>query len=135
MRIALILLSILAMIFIGSVSWSLMSQEGWSLKTKSSSSQNLDNITIETWKNQIKTDEKIEKLSALVEELSGKNGEKKILLDKTPSGSEEVVQISGKLLALLMPTVTMTLAENTGIFDLYIFDAYTKYSTYTDDKY
>ena len=69
MRIALILLSILAMVFIGSVTYSLVGQGGWTPKIRSTE-PNVDSITLETWKNQIKTDEKIEKLSAMVEELS-----------------------------------------------------------------
>ena len=74
MRIALILLSILALIFIGSISWSLISQDGGiNLKRTSNTNPSGDTIVIETWKNQIKTDEKIEKLSNLVSQLAEKN--------------------------------------------------------------
>ncbi len=135
MRIALILLSILAMTFIGGVTWSLMGQDGWNLKTKSST-QSVDSITIETWKNQIKTDEKIEKLSAMVEELrNGTPPQKK--MDQSPEANtgSMIVRIPGKLLSSLMPTMTLTLTENRGIFGLYLFDQSIRYSTYTDDKY
>lgn len=136
MRIALILLSILAMVFIGSVTWSLVWQEWWTPKIRSSN-QSVDSITMETWKNQIKTDEKIEKLSAMVEELSKKNSWTTWI--KTTSSEEktpiEAVKISGKLLALLMPTITPTLIENKWIFWLYVFDQSIGYSTYTDEKY
>ncbi len=135
MRIALILLSILAMIFIGSVTWSLIGQEWWTPKIRSSV-QSVDSITIETWKNQIKTDEKIEKLSAMVEELSKWTNPS--VIKNTPSSEEkpiEPVKISGKLLAPLMPTITPTLIENRWIFWLLIFDQSIGYSTYVDDAY
>ena len=75
MRIALILLSILALIFIGSISWSLINQDGGiSLKKTTNINPSGDTLVIETWKNQIKTDEKIEKLSHLVTQLAEKNG-------------------------------------------------------------
>lgn len=134
MRIALILLSILAMTFIGGVTWSLMGQDGWNLKTKSST-QSVDSITIETWKNQIKTDEKIEKLSAMVEELRSGTPMTKKSNQSPQADSGSIVKISGKLLSVLMPTMTFTLIENRGIFGLYIFDQSIRYSTYSDDKY
>ncbi len=135
MRIALILLSILAMIFIGSVTWSLIGQEWWTPKIRSSV-QSVDSITIETWKNQIKTDEKIEKLSAMVEELS--KWTNPTVIKNTLSSEEkpiEPVKISGKLLAPLMPTITPTLIENKWILGLLIFDKSIWYSTYVDESY
>ena len=135
MRIALILLSILAMIFIGSVTWSLIGQEWWIPKTRSSV-QSVDSITIETWKNQIKTDEKIEKLSTMVEELS-KGIPSSSVKNNTQWEPKEIepVKISGKLLATLLPTITPTLIGNSWIFGLLIFDQSIGYSTYRDDTY
>ncbi len=135
MRIALILLSILAMIFIGSVTWSLIGQEWWTPKVRSSM-QNVDSITIETWKNQIKTDEKIEKLSVMVEELSKGTTPSRVRNTNQWEIKEiEPVKISGKLLALIMPTITPTLIANSWIFGLLIFDQSIWYSTYRDEKY
>jgi hypothetical protein len=73
MRIALILLSILALVFIGSISWSLLSGDGFVLPKKNTNNLS-DSSTESYWRNQIKTEEKIEKLTAIVEELSKKNG-------------------------------------------------------------
>lgn len=71
-------------------------------------SQDVDSIALETWKNQIKTDEKIEKLSAMVAELQKSNGTNPtVKIASTDSGS--TIKISGKLLELLMPTMTLTL--------------------------
>jgi hypothetical protein len=72
----------------------------------------VDTITIETWKNQIKTDEKIEKLSLMVEELSKSNGSSQGKIDKNNQTTTEVIKISGKLLTPLMPTITPVLMEN-----------------------
>lgn len=82
------------------------------LKIKSTS-KDVDNITLETWKNQIKTDEKIEKLSAMVEELKNTNIPKNI---SSQSGTSNIVKISGKLLEVLMPTITPSIIDNNGIF-------------------
>lgn len=139
MRIALILLSILALVFIGSISWSLLSQDGWLMTKKIPSS--VDTTTEAYWRNQIKTEEKIEKLTALVEDIAKKNGTLTSDSWETQSGqttntetSRNVVKISGKLLSLLMPTVTPSLTENTDIFWLHIFDKSMEYSVYEDAK-
>jgi hypothetical protein len=60
MRIALILLSILALVFIGSISWSLLSGDGFVLPKKNTNNLS-DSSTESYWRNQIKTEEKIEK--------------------------------------------------------------------------
>jgi hypothetical protein len=142
MRISLIILSIIALIFIGSISWSLVSQGGWRLRTPSlpsSTANDVDNITLETWKNQIKSDEKIERLTEMVEELAKKNGVYTDTPTDTPStintGAIEAahaVRPSGKLLAMVMPTASLLLTKNIGIYGLYVFDGNIKYSTYTD---
>ncbi len=139
MRIALILLSILALVFIGSISWSLLSQDGWLITKKISTS--VDTTTEAYWRNQIKTEEKIEKLTALVEDIAKKNGTLPSEAGEAQSGqttntetSRNIVKISGKLLSLLMPTVTPSLTENTDIFWLHIFDKSMEYSVYDDAK-
>lgn len=149
MRIALILLSLIALVFIGSISWSLMSHSEWLFTKKTSPSLDTP-IAIETLKYQIKTDEKIEKLNSLVQELAKKNGvttssqnsENKNDTQTWTSNSttdntqtKNVLKISGKFLAMIMPTATLSLMENTnGIFGLHIFDMNTEYSTYEDPK-
>lgn len=135
MRIALILLSILALVFIGSISWSLIGQ-GWGLNLKKNTdttNPSGDSLAIETWKNQIKTDEKIEQLSSLVKQLAAQNGVNPPDTEDTNTGWS-IIEVSGKLLSLLMPTVTLTQIDNAGIFDLHVFDSNTKYSTYQDVK-
>lgn len=99
-----------------------------------------DNISLETWKNQMKTDEKLEKLTSMVEELAKKNGT--LPEDITPKNTADTtvketpsVKPSGKFLALIMPTVTPVLDKNAGIFGLYIFDLNVRYSTYKDNNY
>jgi hypothetical protein len=63
------------------------------LKTKTQT-QSVDSITIETWKNQIKTDEKIEKLSAMVEELRSTNPSIKSNPLSSTGKSQDVIKIS-----------------------------------------
>lgn len=89
------------------------------------------------WHNQIKLEDQIKILSGMVQELSQKNGSTQKNLDtKTQSGTSntKIVKLSGKFLALIMPTITPSLIENNGIFDLHIFDVGTSYSTYEDSK-
>lgn len=144
MRIALIFLSLIALIFIGSISWSLISQSEWILQKKGATSIDTP-IEVETLKYQIKTEERLEKLNALVEELAKKNGwisqsipiEWTASWNSTQNTSSEIknIKISGKFLARIMPTATLSLIENTnGIFGLHIFDLNTHYSTYEDPK-
>lgn len=149
MRIALIILSILALIFIGSISWSLVNQEGWKVRIPTIPSTNqaanpstsVDTIAMETWKNQMKTDEKLEKLTSIVEELAKKNGTypadevtPKEAAETTPK-EVPAVKPSGKFLALIMPTITPVLEKNAWIFWLYIFDLNVRYSTYKDNNF
>ncbi len=140
MRIALILLSILALVFIGSISWYLISQDGtwWLKKTSSSTNEVLNTINAsDYWHNQIKLEDQIKILSGMIQELNQKNGPtQKTSEIRSQSGTEntKIVKLSGKFLALIMPTVTPSLIENNGIFDLHIFDVGTTYSTYEDPK-
>lgn len=96
---------------------------------------------METWKNQMKTDEKLEKLTSIVEELAKKNGAypadevtPKEAAETTPK-EVPAVKPSGKFLALIMPTITPVLEKNAGIFGLYIFDLNVRYSTYKDNNF
>jgi hypothetical protein len=95
---------------------------------------------IETLRYQVKTEEKIKQLEQTVQELSKKTG----LTPTTgsvPENSDEttkekvVINLSGKFLAKVMPTLTLNLIENNGIYGLYIFDMTTVYSTYEDPKF
>ncbi len=133
MRIALILLSILAFVFIGSISWSLISQSGgWNLGT-ATTKKTTDTSVESYWRNQIKTEEKLEKLTSLVEAIAEKNGTSTVVSNKG-SGSETIIKLSGKFLERIMPAVTPALVENRWIFDLHIFDISTPYSSYEDAK-
>lgn len=140
MRIALILLSILALIFIGSISWYLVNQDWnwWLKKQNADNNQVLNTINAsDYWHNQIKLEDQIKTLSGIVQELTQKNGNtQKTWETQNQSGSEntKTVKLSGKFLSLIMPTVTPILTENHGIFDLHIFDIGTSYSTYEDPK-
>ncbi len=108
--------------------------------TNSTEQAGTDNLALETWKNQVKTEEKLEKLTALVEELAKKNGTYSQEVSQnststTPAPAKVVVKPSWKLLALIMPTITPVLENNGWIFGLYIFDANVNYSTYKDNAY
>ncbi len=133
MRIALILLSIVALLFIGMISWNLMKSDAWWPPTKPVQVQWTD---VEILKYQIKTDEKIKQLEQTVEAISKKTGSENVQNTNTETGTPSAaVIISGKFLAKVMPTLTLTLTENNGIFWLYTFDVNTHYSTYEDAKF
>jgi hypothetical protein len=74
----------------------------------------------------------------MVEEMAKKNGidtDGSISdLATVPTAKPDVSAIKpgGKLLALLMPTVTPELDKNSGIYGLYTFDTNLLYSTYRD---
>ena len=134
MRIALILLSIIALIFITTISWNLMKSDG----TWMAAGQNTHQVAgtdIETLKYQIKTEEKIKELEATVTQLAKKNSTNNPPEPASNTNTGKiVVRISGKFLSQIMPTVTLSLIDNNGIFGLYTFDANTTYSTYEDSK-
>jgi hypothetical protein len=50
------------------------------------------------------------------------------------SQTKEFIQVPQKFLSKLMPTFEFLGEENSGIFDLHIFDINTRYSTYRDKK-
>ena len=134
MRIALILLSIIALIFITTISWNLMKSDA----TWMAAGQNTHQVAgtdIETLKYQIKTEEKIKELEATVTQLAKKNSTNNPPEPASNTNTGKiVVRVSGKFLSQIMPTATLSLIDNNGIFGLYIFDSNTTYSTYEDTK-
>jgi len=120
MRIALILLSIVALMFIGSISWSLIQSSGTWIQPKSNTENSSNGTDIETLKYQIKTEEKLKELDSVVQELAKKNGinpgTKTTTEENTGSKDVTDVKLSGKFLAQIMPTATLTLTKNNGIF-------------------
>jgi hypothetical protein len=94
-----------------------------------------------TRRHQIKTEMQIEELTKKIDALTQGTTLPSVSsaepTTQTASGSakkSDIIPASGKLLAKLMPTYEFTLVENKGIYDLYIFDKSTKYSTYYDSK-
>lgn len=88
----------------------------------------------------MKTEEKLEKLTTMVEEIAKKSGTYgDDIISKTPAETPIIetpaVKPSGKFLALIMPTITPVLDKNAGIFGLYIFDLNVRYSTYKDNNF
>lgn len=134
MRIALILLSIVALLFISSISWSLIrGSEAW-IPQKVSQSSDTNGTDIEALRQQIKTEEKIKALEEKVAELSKKAWITDTNTSASTTWSLEVVPLSGKFLAQVLPTASLELTENTGIYGLYTFDKSFLYSSYLDTK-
>ncbi len=139
MRIALITLALTALVFIGSIIYSLTAKEGsLSLVSQSSTRAPETPIELETLKYQIKNEEKIKELITKVEMLTAsQNGtvlpEVSSSTGKTATG-KTIFPLSGKFLAKVMPTLEFSLVANTGIYDLLIFDKSTEYTTYLDAK-
>ncbi len=118
MRIALILLSITALIFIGFLSWSLLDSENPWMATRPVTESSVNGTDVEALRTQIKTEEKLKELETIVRELAKKNGnstsESTVSIgEKSP---EPAVKLSGKFLAKIMPTATLSLMENQGIY-------------------
>lgn len=137
MRIAMILLSIVALVFIGSISWSLLDSKNTWMGQKQITEIGTNGTDIEALRHQIKTEEKLKELELIVKELSKKNGNTSTTgeqQDTTEKPTEEIVKLSGKFLAKVMPTATLTQVKNKGIYGLYTFDSNTLYSTYEDPK-
>ena len=143
MRIALITLALVALGFIGTIIYAILGKEVPTVSlpkiTKQTQITTDTPIELETLKYQIKTDEKIE---ALVRKIDALGGNDSLSLNLTTSSAKktsetgsEVIPISGKFLAQVMPTLEFSLIENNGIYDLHIFDLATNYSTYSDIKY
>jgi hypothetical protein len=60
--------------------------------TSSTEQAGTDNLALETWKNQVKTEEKLEKLTVLVEELAKKNGTYSEVINKDTSSDSSTAQ-------------------------------------------
>lgn len=52
----------------------------------------------------------------------------------TATGQVAAIPLSGKFLAKVMPTLEFSLVQNSGIYELLLFDKSTTYSTYLDAK-
>jgi hypothetical protein len=139
MRIALITLALTALVFIGSIIYSLAAKDGTlSLTSKTSQKTPETPIELETFRYQIKNEEKIKELIIKVDTLvASQNGgiqpEGVTPTTKTATG-KVALPLSGKFLAKVMPALEFSLIENNGIYDLFIFDKYTEYATYLDAK-
>lgn len=139
MRIALITLALTALVFIGSIVYSLASKE-WviSLPTPSKTIQQPETpIELETLKYQIKNEEKLNELMKKVEALSSSQWWTPNVEElKSTQGSTWaiIIPISGKFLAQVMPTLEFSLIKNSWIYDLYVFEKSIEYSTYLDAK-
>lgn len=139
MRIALITLALTALVFIGSVVYSLIDKEWWlNLQTKTSTTKQIETpIEIETLKYQIKNEEKINELIKKVEALTTSQWWINIELQDSSGSSiswTTIIPLSGKFLAQVMPALDFSLVQNTGIYELLLFDKSTNYSTYLDAK-
>lgn len=130
MRIALITLALTALVFIGSIVYSLFGGTS-SISLPARTSNKVETpIEIETLKYQIKNEEKINALMEKVDALSAGNQTQSTV---TSSWSAPV-PLSGKFLAQVMPAMEFTLIDNAGIYDLIVFDQKIEYSTYLDAK-
>jgi hypothetical protein len=136
MRIALITLALTALVFIGSIVYSLAGKNWLSLSTQLDSTKKVETpIEIESLKYQIKNEEKINELMKKVESLSAwQDWIDRWSIDTATSTGKISIPISGKFLSQVMPTLEFSLVENSWIYELLIFDKTVNYSTYTDSK-
>lgn len=136
MRIALITLALTALVFIGSIIYSFANKNGTIALVPTKTTKIPETpIELETLKYQIKNEEKINTLMEKVEALSASQGGIVRQWGTTDTYTwAQVIPLSGKFLAQVMPTMEFSLVENTGIYDLLIFDKSTEYSTYLDKK-
>ena len=137
MRIALITLVLTALVFIGSIIYSLSWRDNQLSLTQSSSTQKIPEtpIELETLKYQIKNEEKINELIKKVETLTEGVPVTPMITSTGATGTGiSPIPLSGKFLAQVMPTLDFSLVKNTWIYDLLIFETSTQYSTYLDAK-
>jgi hypothetical protein len=141
MRIALITLALAALAFIVSIIYSMSGKEWVFVSNKTATVETDTSVAMETLKYQIKTDAKIDELTKKIEALSegkslpGNTGDSSsTTTPTTQQTTSQIIPISGKFLAKVMPTMEFSLTENNGIFDLHVFDEGATYSTYTDQK-
>ncbi len=138
MRIALITLALTALVFIGSIVYSLTGKDGWSiLINKNNISKPSETpIELETLKYQIKNEEKINQLMEKVEALTHQSwiGVDEVAWSENSLSGASVIPISGKFLAQVMPTLEFSLIPNVWVYELLIFEKSINYSTYLDAK-
>ena len=138
MRIALITLALTALVFIGSIVYSLTGKDGWSiLINKNNISKPSETpIELETLKYQIKNEEKINQLMEKVEALTRQSwiGVDEVAWSENSLSGASVIPISGKFLAQVMPTLEFSLIPNVWVYELLIFEKSINYSTYLDAK-
>ena len=150
MRIALIILAVTALAFIGSIIWIFVNKNGIDIiPQKSSTEVKISNETasLEILRSQWKTEERIKTLEAKIDALSGKtpgviqnsstDNTGTTLSNQTNTNSNTgntIIPISAKFLTKIISKVNLTLIKNTGIYGLFLFDTSTEYSTYSDSK-
>lgn len=150
MRIALIILAVTALAFIGSIIWIFVNKNGIDIiPQKSSTEVKISNETasLEILRSQWKTEERIKALEAKIDALSGKtpgviqnsstDNTGTTLSNQTNTNSNTgntIIPISAKFLTKIISKVNLTLIKNTGIYGLFLFDTSTEYSTYSDSK-
>ncbi|MBC7503956.1 hypothetical protein H7169_03215, partial [Candidatus Gracilibacteria bacterium] len=105
-----------------------------------------ETAAIEILRSQWKTEDRIKELEAKIDALSNKtltniqtatlqstsNTNTGILESST---GNTIIPISAKFLTRIITKVNLSLTKNNGIYSLYIFDASTEYSTYSDPKF
>jgi len=136
MRIALITLSLVALLFIGSLMYSFAWGKIWALSLpKIPSSSTETPIAVETLKYQIKTDQKLEELTKKLDSLTIRpQNDINTISSSWTLDTLSPIPVSGKLLSILMPKMEFSLTWSIGIYDLHIFDQSIHYSTYEDKK-
>lgn len=142
MRIVLIILSIAALSFIGFIVWMFA---GKNITPQTGNAPHTDavdaSLAVETLKYQIKTEQKLNELSARLDEITGtKTDTTTPALDTStstwePEKENAPIPVSAKFLSKILPTIELKQIDSTGIFDLKTFDKTTVYSTYEDAKF
>ena len=139
MRIALITIALTALVFIGSIVYSLIGKDVWIASPSRLNTQKQPEtpIELETLKYQIKNEEKINQLMEKVEALSASQwwiSTTDTTWTKNSASGLIAIPISGKFLAQVMPTLEFSLTPNAWIYELLIFEKSISYSTYLDAK-
>lgn len=148
MRIILILLSLAALVFVGYLgAMAIQKNTPASIPTQSTTSvstsnSQVDNLTLDIIKTNEQLKFQVDELNKKVDQLSGSAPIVQTVAtwaSVSPAGtggslSGEIVPISAKFLSKILPTIEPIKTENTGVFDLRIFDQ-TLYTTYKDQKF
>lgn len=153
MRIILIILSLAAFWFVG---WIVLQNIGGATFLTTPSSASLSNTTeipttstiinqadpqlvqaIEQDLRARQTEERITKLEEKIWQISATTPAKfteNTEATWTENVQNEIIPVSAKFLGKILPTIELTKVDNSGIFDLRIFDN-TTYTTYRDEKF